>query len=367
MDTIGAAMNELPTSPSGRGSHLKPPNRFDRITVEDDFEHLEFDPDALEDSRHIQTEYLVDDTKSIISTNDSPDISFNYSINPYRGCQHGCAYCYARPGHEYLGLNAGIDFESKIFVKLRAAELFREFLQKDSWKPEVIVFSGVTDCYQPAERRFQLTRQCLEVALEARQPVGIITKNALILRDLDLLREMAQRNLVRANLSITTLDTELARTMEPRTSSPAARLRAVRELRQAGVPVNVMTAPIIPGLNDSEIPALLQAAAEAGAQTAAYVLLRLPLTVEPVFNEWLARAQPSHRERIESRIRACRDGQMYQSQWRERQRGTGQIAEQIQNTFEVFRKKYQLNRPVPTLDFSQFTPPKPKSGQLRLF
>jgi DNA repair photolyase len=353
--------------PKGRGSHLRPPNRFDRIHVEEDFEHLESDPDFLEELKSLPTEYLPDDSRTIVSENESPDIPFRFSANPYRGCLHGCAYCYARPYHEYLGLNAGVDFESKIFVKHRAAELFREFLSRDRWNPEIIVFSGVTDCYQPAEREFRLTRQCLEVALEARQPIGIITKNALVVRDLDLLSEMARRNLVSVNISVTTLQADLARVMEPRTSTPAARLKAISTLSEAGVPVNAMIAPIIPGLNDSEIPMLLKAVSEAGARRANMTILRLPLTVLPVFQEWLQRNFPEQQSRIESRIRACRQGEMNSSRFGERFQGTGPIAEQIRRTFQVFRKKFGLEQPAVELDFSQFKPPRALNGQMRLF
>jgi DNA repair photolyase len=294
-------------------------------------------------------------------------VPFRYSLNPYRGCEHGCAYCYARPTHEYLGLNAGLDFESKIFVKHRAPELFREFLARDRWQSELIAMSGVTDCYQPAERRFRLTRACLEVALEARQPIGIITKNALVLRDLKLLIELARLNLVHVHLSVTSLDEDLARTMEPRTSRPAARLRAIESLAAAGVPASAMLAPVVPGLNDKEVPALLAAVAKAGAIKAGYTLVRLPLAVAPIFTDWLARTQPTRAARVEGLIRATRGGKLNSSQFGERMRGSGQIAEQIDQTFCVFARKYNLDGTMPALDYSRFRPPPPISGQLRLF
>src|SRR5208283_6038461 len=230
----------------GRGSQLNPPNRFGGPHHEIDFEHLEHDTDYLESLQKPATEYIPDRTRSIVAENDSPDVGFRYSINPYRGCSHGCSYCYARQTHEFLGYNAGLDFETKILVKEDAPELFREFLTRKNWVPEPIALSGVTDCYQPAERQFQLTRRCLEVAAEFQQPMIIITKNALVLRDLDLLRHLASQNLVHVTLSITTLDAELARSMEPRTSTPSARLRAIRVLADAGIPVRVLMAPIIP-------------------------------------------------------------------------------------------------------------------------
>ncbi|HWA99901.1 MAG TPA: PA0069 family radical SAM protein [Pirellulales bacterium] len=351
----------------GRASHINPPNRFEPRHVEADWEQIEADEETQADLIRPKPEYLPDNSQSIVATNDSPDVGFRWSVNPYRGCSHGCAYCYARPGHEYLGLGAGLDFETKIMVKHRAAELLREFLGRPNWNPEVIVFSGVTDCYQPAEREFKLTRSCLEVALEARQPIGIITKNALVTRDLDLLRPMAAANLVHVNLSITTLDANLARGMEPRTSVPAARLRAIEALSKAGVPAAVMIGPVIPGLNDSEIPAILAAAAQAGARGAGYVVLRLPWSVRPVFLEWLGRIQPQARQRVEAAIRSVRGGAMNSTEWRERQMGTGARAEQIEQMFRTFKKKFQLEGPLPAYDFSQFRPPKPSSGQLPLF
>lgn len=259
----------------GRGANIRPPNRFESTHSEADWEQVDGDEDFQASLRVVDTVYMPDDSQSIISENDSPDLFFRYSINPYRGCSHGCSYCYARPTHEYLGMNAGIDFESKILVKERAADLLRDWLARPKYQPEVIVMSGVTDCYQPAERKYQLTRRCLEVALEARQPIGIITKNALVARDLDILQEMARLNIIRVGLSITSLDAALVGAMEPRTSRPQARLRTITQLRQAGIPTNVMLAPIIPGLNDSEIPGLLKAAADAGAQGANYLVSTL--------------------------------------------------------------------------------------------
>lgn len=347
------------------GSRIDPPNRFERVRQTPDLEHLEWDQEYLDERLERAIEYLPDDSQSLVSENDSPDVPFRYSVNPYRGCAHGCSYCYARNSHEYLGLNAGLDFETKILVKHHAPALLREFLARRSWKPEPITFSGVTDCYQPAERRFRLTRGCLEVAAECRQPIGIITKNALVVRDLEILGPMAGMNLVQVNVSITTLDAELARTMEPRTSTPEARLRAVRMLAEAGVPVRVMAAPIIPGLNDHEIPAILTAAKEAGAGAAGYVLLRLPLTVEPVFREWLARTQPLKAEKVENYIRRTRGGKLSESAWGKRMRGAGPIAEQINSLFKVFVRKLDFPG-LPPQDCSQFRPPQ-SSGQMTLF
>ncbi len=349
------------------GSNIDPPNRFETIHREVDLEHLEWDQEYHRTLTNRNIEYIDDASASIVSENKSPDIPFRYSVNPYRGCVHSCAYCYARPGHEYLGFNAGLDFETKIVVKRDAPALLRDFLSKKSWKPESIAFSGVTDCYQPAEREFRLTRQCLQVALEYRQPVSIITKNALVIRDLDILESLAKDKLVHVYLSITSLDPQLARDMEPRTSIPAARLRAVEMLANAGVPVGVMTAPIIPGLNDSEIPQLLEAAKGAGAIAAGYILLRLPLTVEPVFIEWLHRTQPLRADKILGRVQSTRGGKMNSSTWGERMVGSGEIAEQIRLMFRVFRQKFGLDEKLSPQNCELFQPPKPKYGQLRLF
>lgn len=349
------------------GSNIDPPNRFEAVHQQPDLEHLQWDREHLRALTNRTIEYVDDASQSIISENSSPDIPFRYSLNPYRGCVHSCSYCYARPGHEYLGFNAGLDFETKIVVKRNAPQLFREFLTKKNWKPEPITFSGVTDCYQPAEREFRLTRQCLEVALECRQPVSIVTKNALVLRDLSILHQLADDDLVHVYLSITSLDPTLARDMEPRTSIPSARLRAVETLSDAGVPVGVMLAPIIPGLNDAEIPQLLEAAQEAGAITANYVLLRLPLAVEPVFVEWLKRVRPNHADKVLGRIQETRGGSLNSSVWGERMVGRGLLAEQIRNMFRVFRQKHRLDVKMPPYNCGLFQPPLPKSGQMRLF
>jgi DNA repair photolyase len=346
----------------GRGSHFNPPNRFDTLRYEADPSD-----DGGEELLDPRTQYIPDHTRSIVTENDSPDVGFRYSINPYRGCAHGCSYCFARPTHEYLGFSAGLDFETRIMVKEDAPALFREFLARDRWEPEPIVLSGVTDCYQPAERRFRLTRGCLEVAAEARQPVGIVTKNALVTRDLDLLAPMAVESVVRVNVSVTTLDAELARSMEPRTSTPAARLRTIRELTAAGVPVRVLVAPIIPGLNDSEIPAILAAAREAGAGDAGYVLLRLPLAVAPVFREWLARARPERVPRVEGLVRSARNGKLYDSAWGQRMCGTGAVADQIGEMFTLFARRYGLDGGLPPYDCTRFRPPARRSGQGWLF
>jgi DNA repair photolyase len=351
----------------GRGSQIDPPNRFGGPHHELELDQVEHDEEYLASLGDRPTEYIPDRARSIVTENDSPDVGFRYSINPYRGCAHGCRYCYARPAHEFLGYNAGLDFETKILIKEDAPELFREFLARKSWVPEPIAMSGVTDCYQPAERTFRLTRRCLEVAAECKQPIGLITKNALVLRDLDLLGPMAAEGLVHVNVSITTLDADLARAMEPRTSTPAARLRAVAELSAAGVPVRVMVAPIIPGLTDSDVPALLAAAKEAGARHAAFTLLRLPLTVAPVFLEWLERAQHGRAAKVEGRLRAMRGGRLNSRAFGDRMRGSGEAADQIKRMFRLFAARLGLDGGLPPYDTSRFRPPPARDGQLRMF
>jgi DNA repair photolyase len=351
----------------GRGAAIQPKNPYLPVHVEADLEQVEGDEEYLAQLGRPPTEYLTDESQSIVSENDSPDVGFRYSVNPYRGCSHGCSYCYARPGHEYLGMSAGLDFETKVLVKFRAAELLREFLAKPSWQPETIVFSGVTDCYQPAERKFRITRACVEVAAECRQPIGIITKNALVVRDIDLLKQLAEHRAVRVAISITTLDAKLARVMEPQTSSPEARLRAIRELTDAGIRTTVMTAPIIPGINDSEIPAILTAAREVGAESAGYVLLKLSSTVRPVFLDWLERNYPDKSARVQSLIRSVRGGKLNDANFSTRQVGTGNLAELIADTYRLWCTKLGYSDDHPPLNAKAFQPPRPVSGQLRLF
>jgi DNA repair photolyase len=351
----------------GRGAAIQPNNRYLPVHVETDLEHVADDDEYMAQLGRPLTEYMPDDSQTIAAENDSPDVGFRYSVNPYRGCSHGCSYCYARPGHEYLGLSAGLDFETKILVKFRAAELLRDFLARPSWRPETIVFSGVTDCYQPAEREFKITRACVAVAAECCQPIGIITKNALVLRDIDLLSRLAAQRAVRVSLSITSLDAKLARVMEPRTSSPEARLRAIRELTQAGIRTNVMVAPVIPGLTDSEMPAILSAAREAGAESAGYVMVKLASTVRPVFLDWLERNYPDKLERVQSLIRSVRGGKLNDSKFGRRQVGTGNVAELIADTFRIWCAKLGYSDDLPPLNRDAFCPPRPMRGQLRLF
>ncbi|MGE3973576.1 MAG: PA0069 family radical SAM protein [Bdellovibrionales bacterium] len=328
----------------GRGAVGNQTGRFDHLQIEPPPLDLQDTDQWFHDDSKIKTIFYRDSSRSIVNENDSPDIGFRYSMNFYRGCEHGCAYCYARPTHEYLGMSAGLDFESKIFVKENAPDLLREKLMSKNWQPECIMVSGVTDCYQPAEARFRLTRQCLEVLEEFRQPAGLITKNHLVARDIDVLKRLAEYELVVVYISVTTLDTELARVLEPRTSTPEARLRAIRSLSEAGIPVGVNVAPVIPGLTDHEMPSILKAAAEAGAWSAGYVPLRLPYSVSSIFTEWLEQNRPLAKERVLHLIRDMRGGKINDSNFGSRMRGQGEQADNLRQMFHLFCKKYGLNQ-----------------------
>lgn len=321
----------------GRGASRNPANRFERIEVE--YDPLEFNPDAPAP----KTEFFWDDTREIISWNNSPDIPFDAAINPYRGCEHGCVYCYARPFHEYLGYSAGLDFETKIHVKRDAAALLRREFMKPSWKPQTVSLSGVTDPYQPIEAKLRVTRSLLEVFAEFRNPVGLITKNALVTRDIDLLGELAKHNAAGVAVSITTLDESIARKLEPRTSTIEKRFQAVKQLAEAGVPVAVMLAPIIPGLTDSDIPGIVERAAQAGARRAAMLPVRLPHGVGPLFEEWLEAHFPGHKQKVLSRIREMRGGELNDGRFKKRMQGEGKRAEHLHAMFRLAVKKHGLN------------------------
>lgn len=348
----------------GRGTPINPPNRFTALRVEiDEAAEADLDPeDVIRPSP--QTQFYDDDSRSILSRNGSPDVPYTYGVNPYRGCEHGCAYCFARPYHEYLGFSSGLDFETKIMVKRRGPELLRAELGKASWQPEPIAFSGATDCYQPAERHFKLTRQCLEVARELRNPVSLITKNRLITRDVDLLADFATWNGVGVLLTMTTLDAELSGQLEPRASRPAARLEAIRQLSAAGVPVGVMIAPIIPGLTDHEMPAIIAAAAQAGARSASMIVLRLPYQLKTLFTDWLQTHVPTKANRILSRVREIRGGELNVTAWRTRMRGEGIHADNIRNLFAVARRRAGLAPDLPELDATHFR--RPGGTQMKL-
>ncbi len=319
--------------PKGRGATANPPNRFELMR----YEPLE--DGACDERPAPQTLFFRDNTRNIIATNDSPDIVFDASINPYRGCEPGCIYCYARPYHEYLGFSIGLDFETKIMVKEDAPKLLRKELNSPKWTPQVLGISGVTDAYQPIERRLQLTRRCLEVLAEFRNPVTIVTKNRLVTRDLDVLAKLAEHQAAGVAIAVTTLDPELARVMEPRATAPAGRLEAIRELSAAGIPTLVLVAPVIPGLTDHEMPAILAAARAAGAMGAGYTMLRLPHGLPELFGSWLEQHFPEKKDKILSRVRDMRGGAMNDSRFTARMRGEGAIADTIKQMFNVTKKK----------------------------
>lgn len=350
---------DRPRPPRGRGAADNPKNRFYVRSVEPEREELEAETPSP------RTQVIPDKARTIIATNDSPDVGFEASINVYRGCEHGCAYCYARPFHEFLGFSAGLDFETKILVKHDAPELLRRELSSPKWKPKVLAMSGVTDCYQPLERRFELTRRCLRVLADFRNPVAIITKNHLVTRDIDILRELAEHRAVSVSVSVTTLDRGLARRLEPRTSTPARRLAAIEALAAAGIPVGVNVMPVIPGLTDHEIPAILQAAASAGARSAGHVLLRLPHGVKAIFETWLRDHVPERAEKVLNRVRETRAGALYDGRYGVRMRGEGVYAEQIDQLFRLARRKAGLAADSPELSTASFRiPPGP---QMQLF
>jgi DNA repair photolyase len=350
----------------GRGAAENPPNRFDRLHVAVD--PLDLDEETLRetlgDDAPPPTEYFVDASRSIITHNDSPDIPFTASLNPYRGCEHGCIYCYARPYHEYLGLSAGLDFETRIFVKTDAPALLRDELMRKSWKPTTLALSGVTDAYQPVERTLQITRGCVAVLAEFRQPVGVITKNALVTRDIDLLAPLAEVQAAEVALSITTMDEDLRRVMEPRASAADRRFEAIARLNEAGIPAGVMMAPIIPGLNDHEIPKLLARAAEAGARFAGYTMLRLPHAVAPLFEAWLARHFPDRQRKVLDRIRDIRGGRLNDPNFGTRMRGDGPFADLVADVFAKARDRAGIPRRGASLSVEAFHRPTP---QLSLF
>lgn len=329
---------------AGRGTRTSPPNRFERLAYELDEDGVDPDWDDSDDEpAPLATKYYRDATRTIIATNQSPDIGFDASINPYRGCEHGCVYCYARPTHEYLGLSSGLDFESRIFVKTDAPALLRAELGARSWQPQVIAISGVTDAYQPIERHVTLTRRCLEVLAECRNPCAVITKNRLVARDADVLSDLAQYDAAAVFLSVTTLDPDLARRMEPRASSPRRRLEAMKILADAGVPVGVMAAPMIVGLNDHELPKILEAAADHGAEMAGYTVLRLPHGVGDLFSTWLDDHYPLRRDRVLGQIRGTRGGRLNESAFHERMRGSGPYAAHLAALFKVTARRLGLS------------------------
>ncbi|WP_019996921.1 PA0069 family radical SAM protein [Aureimonas ureilytica] len=346
----------------GRGAGLNPSGRFEP------FARSVFDDGwaTMDELPSFRTEVQTEMARTVITRNNSPDISFDRSVNPYRGCEHGCIYCFARPTHSFVGLSPGLDFETKLFAKPNAAELLEEEIARPGYEPKAIAIGTNTDPYQPIERERRIMRQMLEVLEAANHPVGIVTKSALVLRDLDILSRMAAKGLAKVALSVTTLDRRLARTMEPRAATPAKRLEAVRELTKAGVPTMVMTAPIIPGLTDQEIERLLEAAAEAGAREVGYVLLRLPLEVAPLFKDWLLQHYPDRYRHVLSLLRSMRGGKDYDAEWGKRMSGRGPYAMQIKHRFEMAARRFDLNLERTKLRTDLFRAPKGAGVQLSL-
>ncbi|MET3591443.1 MULTISPECIES: PA0069 family radical SAM protein [Mesorhizobium] len=357
-----SGMRVRPERNRGRSAGINPSGRFEPVS-----RHV-FDDgwNSLEDLPPFKTEVQVEKPRTIITRNESPDISFDRSINPYRGCEHGCVYCFARPTHSFMGLSPGLDFESKLFAKPDAARMLDRELSKPGYQPRTIAIGTNTDPYQPIEKQYRIMREILEV-LEARgHPVGIVTKSALVTRDIDILSRMAERGLAKVALSVTTLDRMLARTMEPRASTPTKRLEAIRQLSDAGIPASVMVAPIIPGLNDPEMERILDSARAAGAREAGYVVLRLPLEVAPIFKDWLLRHYPDRYRHVMSLIRSMRDGKDYDSEWGKRMKGAGPYAWQIGRRFEIAAKRLGLNVERRQLRTDQFVAGSGAGEQLML-
>lgn len=354
-------MNSRNKISKARSTSLNTKNRFEELYIDYNDENIEQDDEV----KKTETRFYNDFSKSILAKNESPDLGFDYSINPYRGCEHGCIYCYARPTHEYLGFSAGLDFESKIMVKRDAPELLEKAFLKKSWKPQPIMLSGNTDCYQPVERKLRITREILKVCLKFRNPASIITKNALIQRDLDILKQLAELNLVSVTISITSLSRELSRKLEPRTSVPSKRFETVKLFSDNNIPVGVNLAPIIPGLNDEEIPALIKASSEAGALWAGRTILRLPWAVKELFLEWLHRNLPEKESKILNRIKDTRGGKLSNHDFGTRLAGEGEIASAIHKLFKMNCKKYDLNNIHIKLRNDLFT--REHTGQTDLF
>lgn len=345
-----------PAIPRGRGTAINPPNRFERLAYVPD-------PGEAPDGR--ATDLYLDHSRAVISDSDSPDIGFKRSVNPYRGCAHGCSYCYARPFHEYLGLSAGLDFETKLFAKPNVAALLRQELAKPGYEPLPIALSGVTDPYQPVERTLRLARACLEVLAEHRHPTCIITKSALVERDADLLANLAEHRAALVTITLTTLDAEVQRRLEPRAATPRARIAAMRALAQAGIPVAVNVSPVIPGLTEHEIPAILTAARDAGAVWATWILVRLPHSVKDIFTAWLEHHYPGRKDRVLGALREMHGGELYDPRFGHRLRGEGPRAEQIARIFELYRNRLGYRRELAELNSAAFV--RPGGSQTDLF
>lgn len=356
-------INQIPNDryEKGRGAQFNPKNKF--LKGEYVQEHVEGIDDW--EQEHRETQFVYDDSKTIVNKVTSPDVGMLWSANPYQGCEHGCVYCYARNTHEYWGYSAGLDFESRIVVKRNAPALLRKFFDNKNWEPATLSLSGNTDCYQPIERKLKITRALLEICLEYRNPVGIITKNALVLRDMDIIQEMAKMNLIRVFTSITSLDEDLRKVMEPRTASYRGRLKVVETLSNAGVPTGIMNAPLIPGLNDMHMHDVLKAASESGAQWAGYTVVRLNGAVGGIFKDWLHKSFPDRADKVWHQIAECHEGNVNDSRWGNRIVGDGKFAELIKSQFDIYCKKYHLNETKPELNTADFR--RVKNKQMSLF
>lgn len=345
----------------GRGAQFNPKNRFLKN------EYVTIHPEAVDDWEEEvrKTQYIFDDSRTLVNEVKSPDVGMMYSANPYQGCEHGCIYCYARNSHEYWGYSAGLDFESRIVVKKNAPALLRKFFEHKNWQPAPISLSGNTDCYQPIERKMRITRQLLEICLEFRNPVGVLSKNALVLRDLDVIQELSKLNLVRVFSSITSLDENLRLKMEPRTASYRSRLKVVETLSKAGVPTGIMNAPIVPGLNDNHMHDVLKAASEAGAKWAGYTVVRLNGAIGPIFHDWLFKAFPDRAEKVWNLICSCHEGHVNDSRWGNRMVGDGKFAELIRSQFKLYCRKFGLNETKMEYNTADFR--RIRNQQLPLF
>jgi DNA repair photolyase len=354
-------MEKYPDPLKGRGAQINPPNPYLKQSYDTEVE------DGLDEAMvpDPQTEFLFEHPKKILNKVSSPDIPLDWSINPYQGCEHGCIYCYARNSHQYWGYSAGLDFERKIIVKENAAQLLAEAFTKKSWRPSPVMFSGNTDCYQPVERKLKITRECLKVFVRFHHPVGLITKNSLILRDLDLLEMLAKENLVHVAVTITTLDESLRRVMEPRTASAQKRLDVIEQLNARGIPTGAMLGPVIPGLNNHEIPALVEAVAKRGARSVGYTFVRLNGAIGQVFENWIRLHFPDRTDKVLNQIAEAHGGKLNNSVFGERMRGKGEIAEGVVRLFKIAKSRYMQNREMPPYNLEAFR--RPNEGQLSLF
>ena len=345
----------------GRGAQFNPDNPFDSLSLShEDWDGIDIPPDEPG-----KTTYYHDKPKNIINKVDSPDIGFGYSMNPYQGCEHGCVYCYARNTHNYYGFSAGVDFEQKIIVKETAPQLLEKALRKKNWKVRPIMLSGNTDCYQPVERKLEITRSLLKVLVKYRHPVSILTKNSLILRDLDLLKDLAKDQLVHAGVTVTSLDENIRRKLEPRTASARKRLEVLEQLVAAGIPTTVMVSPVIPGLTDHEIPAILEAAAQRGVYSAGYIVLRLNGAIGPLFEDWIGKHFPDRAEKVLGQVRQMHGGELHDNQFKRRMRGEGPIADAIRQLFKLSKKRFMGEKSLPPYNLEAFR--RTDKGQMRLF